>query len=526
MPGIGPQRADFRFPALGTGYRGEHSIAGLTEELYQSGYLYRLRNYHLIGRGRALKRRGSTPYDVATIDGTTDVQALSMYEWDTTRYLVALCNGKVYKYDGSTPWSDISGALSFGTSKDHRARFTHFYDSSSKYLIGTGPNSGRLWKWSGTGNIAVLADTTGANPNYARDVAEFRGRLWVINTQNGETLLQYSDEQQSSVWSADRYIHCSRESPGMGLCRHGQSTLLVFHQRSIHALQFDYTAGTEPWSVQPVDERIGAIATNSIVYSNGATYFASSDGFYRVRNPARPAEYIGYPMEAVWAGLSQSRLPQIEGFVRGEPWNEVIWLASNGASTEHNLAFVWNTELETWSVFTGSFAYNCAINYVNSSGKNITLAGNYDSEVWNIWGDDNNDTGDRDGGSIGAVIESTFETGLLDFRYAGIKRLREIWIDLLIRSSKNFDLQIQGINESPTVTTTQAVGTAGDRLSIDFIFDSSRFGSSDMPSQGQFKISSRARMFKLRMTERNTGAPHTINSLWFWFIPRARRFTP
>jgi len=130
------QRRPYRFPRMGYGFRGENSREGATDEIFQAGYLALARNYHFVGRGRALKRQGTTLFGGA-IDAGEDVQALHMYDWETTRKLYSVCAGNLYRYtEGSATWGGVTGSISLPSGKNSQVRFTHFYDGHGPNLIG------------------------------------------------------------------------------------------------------------------------------------------------------------------------------------------------------------------------------------------------------------------------------------------------------------------------------------------------------------------------------------------------------
>ena len=521
----GPQRESYRLPRRGYGWHGIHERAGLIDEVYAAGYLYKCRNYHLIGRGRLLKRKGSQIYIATVVVDGQPIQSLHMSEFGSTANLLALCNGKLKFYNG-TDWTDATGSLTFASGADNKMRVTQIRQGTDLYVVGTAPGSNRPWKWNGSGAATTLTDATTKGPQWAVDIVQFQGRLWALNTSNGQTLLEFSDDGMATDWSSGQYMHCTRETPGVGLIAHGQKALLVFHQNSIHRITYDYTT-TEPWVQQPLTENLGAVSTYSLVHSKGVSYFAATDGFYRIRSPNSAPEYIGYPIEESWGGLNASRLSYIEGFERGEPWNEVVWLASKAGSSTHNIAFIWNTELEDWTIFDSpysNFSFNCGTNFKHSTGKQVTLLGGYTGYVNSAWGDDNYDTGNLDGGATGAVIDSEIQTGMLDFGYEGIKRLKEIWVDAVILTTRNFTMEIVGLSEGTIVQDSTSVGTSGNRLSIDFYLDTSRLAASNAPTQARLIAKARSRMFQFRLTEQDTGDPHTVNALTFKWLPRGRRF--
>lgn len=513
-----------RFPALNRGFLGENNREGLTDEVFQAGALYRCRNYHLIGRGRLRKRQGSTKLVAAQVNGSNAVQQLAMYEWGTTRHLLALCNGGLYRLNGTT-WTAIAGSLSFTAGADNRITTTHFRDGSGNLIVGIAPGTDRLWKWNGTGNATTLTDT-GIGPQYAVDLVEYQGRLWALGTQNGATILEYSDDQNSVGWANGNYIQASRESPGVGLSRHGAQGLIVFHQRSTHAVYFDASAAT-PWVVRPIDNRIGCISRDSIVYDRGITYWAGPDGFYRLRGARGPVEFIGYGVGDAWAGLTSTRRSTLTGFARGGTYPEIVWLASDASSQTHNVGFVWNTAQEAWTLFdsaAGYFNFNTGCDWTDANGRHLSVLGDYSGYVWAAWGDDEYSTGYTDEGDTGAPVRSQLQTGFLDFGYPGQKRLKEGWMDAVVTSNRSFDLEVTGLGETEGVAGVATAGVTGAKLSVDFVLGQSRLAAAETPTPGQFKVSLRSRAFQFNLTEQSTDAPHTLNHLGFWWLPRSRRF--
>jgi hypothetical protein len=526
----GPQRTPFRFPRKNFGFRGLHSREGLTDEIYQAGYLYRFRNYHLIGRGRALKRQGYQSLVPVRVSGANAPSSLTEYSWGSTRYLIAMAAGKLYKMNaGGTGWDDVSGPVSAESGEDAVVTWSHIRDGAGNWLIGNLGKTGSLIRWGGTGTASVIVDTSGQGPAPTRAVAvaEWSGRGWFLGTDNGETILQYTGDQNSSSFAPNDYIICSEESPGVGLSRHGRNGLLVFHQRSIHAILFESSLAN-PFVVRTLDENLGAASGKSIVFSGGATYFAATGGIYRVTSLSKPPEYLGLALEDSWAKLNKSRIENIVAFVRGEPWNEVVFLATQLGYTTNNIAFVYNTELDTWSVFD-SWNQNfmklvAGCNWRNSSGQDLTVVADSAGYVHKAWGDSNNSTGYLDGGASGAAIETELQTGLLDMGWEGQKRIRQAWVDTQVSANTALTMDIIGIGGEAAVSKTVTISASGARLDIDDIYDAATLGSIDDPSQGLFRISTRSRAFQVKLTERNQLAPHTVNSMFFWFHPRGSRF--
>ena len=517
------KRVPYRFPRMGYGFRGENSREGATDEIFQAGYLALARNYHFVGRGRALKRQGTTIFGGVIVAGKA-VQALHMYDWGDTRRLYAVCDGDLHRYtEGTSSWGGVTGSIALPSGKDNQARFTHFYDGNGPNLIGVA--GGRPFRCPPAGNAEYLS--TIAGPTAALDIEEFKGRLWAIE-ENGTVFR--GDDGVSGTWDQidGEKMNPSRASPGTAVVRHGDDALLLFYQRSIHYVLFDTSSAIGPWRIDDADLSVGCDYASSICHYKGITYFKGPDGFYRMKNPTKPAEYIGWPMEGVWQDLLYSRMPYMRCFARGEPYNEIVWVATTAGGTQHDRYFVFNTELETWSIFNsayGNLDFNCGTNFRDSTGKDVTILGGYDGYASAAWGDDEYETGYLDGGETGSVVQSQIRTGMLNYGYPGIKRLKEIWIEAEVQTDKTFNLEVVGLSEDPIVSKDVDIAArAGARLSVDFILGASRLGGSNIPTQAKFRARARSRAFQQTLTEQNTTKPHTLHSITSWFLPRANRF--
>lgn len=534
MPG--PQLAEYRFPRLGTGFRGMWQPGGLTTEELQFGYLYTLRNYRLVGRGRLAKRYGHQALLASTINGASAIQGMAFYNLGATDYLILVSGGKIKHYNGSI-YSDITGTLSPTTGDNNLCRFAQFQQGANSYILGTGPGGYGIWYWNGSGSAALLSslitDDGKKAPTRAVDICEWRGRLWAINTNLNQSVVQFSDDGVVDSWDTGNTVYPTRSSKGMGLARHNDGAMLVFYEDSVHRIEWnpaDSGFGAEYFSHAVVDGNIGAISTHSILNSQGVTYFASQRGIYRIRSAGRPAEYISYPLQDYWNTLAQGRLPYITAFELAGDNNEVGFLVSKSGQSQHDAILVWNPQLEAWSVFdspTGHLKFNCGCVYTNSSGVRITMMGRYDGLVHEAFGDTNHSTGYLDGGSSGAAVESEFSTGMLDFGYGGLKRIKKTWLEIQLNADVSFQVSVSMVGGvvSDITPETLTAGAEGDRLSIDFIFDASAFGANDTPEQIQMRKFLKARMFKFKFVESADSQPHSFNSLRFLFKPEGKKFS-
>lgn len=536
MP-LGPQHSEYRFPRLGTGFRGLWLVEGLTAEEYQTGYLRTVRNYHLIGRGRLRKRQGTAVLIDTAINGAAAIQGMAFYNLGSLDKIVAVSNGKIKHYNGSTI-TDITGTLTPTTGNTNLCRFAQFQQGSSSYLVGTGPGSSALWAYDGTGNAVSLAslvtDDNSRPPSRAVDIAEWGGRLWAINTDLSSVVVEYSDDGVINSWGSGNYIYCTRSSKGVALARHNNGVLLVFHEDSIYRIEWNpgdsAVGGVELISTALVDGSIGCMATNSVINSQGVTYFASERGIYRIRSAGKPAEYISYPIQDYWKTLQQGQLPYMSALELGGANNEVGFVVSSTGQVDHDSVMIWNPQLEAWSIFdspTGYLKHSCGCRYTNSDGQKVTVLGGYDGKLYKAWGDKNYDVGYLDGGSTGAAVESEWSTGMLDFGYGGLKRIKRTWLELQLEATVSFTVKIQMVGGVVSDITPESLsaGTEGDMLSIDFIFDTSVLAADDTPAQIQMRKTVKARMFRFTFVENAQTPPHTFNSLKFQFDAQGRKFS-
>ena len=519
----GPQRQGTRFPSYAAGFRGLLNREGLTDEAFQGGYLAACTNFHLIGRGRLKKRMGHKRLVSALPNGANPVQGVAMYDFAGTRQLVTVVGGQIRVLNTST-WDNDTGTLTIASGQDDLVSFAQFAQGSAgSFLCGTAPGNNLLWKWSGSGAATRMIPAGNAGPSYAAAIEEFYGSMWAVGTDSGNTITVYSEDGRIDLWPNENAFHATRDSPAIGLRKHSNGVLLIFHQTSVHRVEplFDATTG-DRFGRYIVDGSVGAIGAHGIVSSKGAVYFPSKQGFHRIRDPRQGAEYIGWPIEDYWNDLNQTRLPYIVGFERGEPWNEIVWLVSTGSNTQNNAAIIYNTELDAWSVFEGSLAFNSGANWINANGKEVTVFGGYEGRISQAWGDDNLDTGNVDaGGDENGAVTTTFKTGFLEMGYPGLKRHREFWLDLQLSDTKTFAFALKGIADNPFVSKSQDIGAAGAAFGS-FVFGTSRFAGSD-PTQAKVTQNAKARLFQLQIQESDDGPPYTLNAVRFWWRPSGRR---
>ena len=96
------QRSVYRVPSVEAGFLGENNRDASTETVFAKGALTELRNYHMMGRGRLVKRQGWGAYaGTNTLDGTNWLRGLHQYEFGSDNYLIGVAGSKVWKLNTS-----------------------------------------------------------------------------------------------------------------------------------------------------------------------------------------------------------------------------------------------------------------------------------------------------------------------------------------------------------------------------------------------------------------------------------------
>lgn len=527
------RRQSYRIPQGERPLGGENNADGLTDAFYAVGGLYRCRNYHIVGRRRLLKRQGYGSYVSTAINGANPVQGLGVRDFDGSRNLVGVCNGGIFKYDGSSAWDDISGSVTPTTGQDVVTRFVQFHDGTDGMLLGA-DDSSNPWYYTGSGSATALGLTQ------ARDLAPFKRHVFAINTSLRSTAIQYTNPgvvKASANWPATNVFDCTRDSAGMALAQHNGENLLAFYERSVHRINFNYGgdgAGLSSFFTNHlVDGSRGCRSRNSVVTFKGRTYFMSDDGFYAIGDANQPAVYISRPVEAFFSSLKTSRKKLTFGFARGEPWNEVVWLVTTGSDTTHNAAMVYNPVIAqifgddfAWTIFDSALGYldfNCGVNWIDSSDVHWTILGDYVGIAHNAWGTEDNATPYTDGDDDERPVETELQTGFLDLGYDGMKGLREIWFDLVLKDDRTFQLVVDRADETPQLVGSADVGAAADLLDDTFTLDESYLAGSGGLAQVAIRAVGNGRRFRLKLTESSNGIPHAMLSIIYNYVAKGMR---
>ena len=505
-------------------FRGENNRDSLTNQRIYGGNkakLYRMRNYHLIGYGRGRKRYGYTGYVTPKIDGSNAVQGLQMYEFGALRKLCGISNGKLKSFtEGSDVWANHTGSLVLDATDATQHRFGNFTDGTTEYMLGTdGVNP--PYAWDGVNNAVTWASLGPGAPTIATDVKEYHGYMLSLYKHS----ITYSAYGRFD-WTDQNVIDATRDSNGLALEQHSKDAVLAFYERQVYRIMFNEREGPTFLSF-PVEGSEPCISKQSIATKDGWTYYATRRGIRRIglRGESWRDEFIGREIEQYWDSLNRGRLDKIVAIPRGEPWNEVLFLVTEGATNNQNNAILcWNTQIDGWTIWppsnTGTkMLFATGTNFVDSSGIPRTIMGDYSGNVYDCFGHNLADTTFTDDG---ATIRTEFSTGFLDFGYKGVKGLRQIILDLEAPDTKTFSILIEAMGKSPIFSGTFKAGAGGGILDVDFMLDESVLSVGSV-TQAQMPLKSAGRYFSIELTETDTDSAHVISALTLPWVVKGMR---
>ena len=378
-------------------------------------------------------------------------------------------------------------------------------------------------------------------PLWARALAEYYGRVFALNTDAGDHVLAFSGDGTELTWPALNTIPTSSESEGMALARY-QKALLVFHRNSVHQVYWffsDSGYAQSYFASQPVDERRGCHAPDSVVVHRGSAYFADRDGIYEIYNLERPARHISRPLDWLWQTLPSEHLDKIVGFPLGDR-GEVCFLVtsptavdeSGAADGNHDMALVYNSEWARlfgkeagWTVFrinTIALRPTAALRFAGDRNRVINLLGGQDGVIYEAWGDNEYSTGFTD---LGQPVETVLRSGYLDFGRGDVEKgIRSFGFDILANTGQRyFAIEIYGEEERfAFLADNRQIGQnrPEEGRFDEAQFDAARFVGPLEPSEISFDLVGSARYFETSLTEQSTAEPHALLRLRWWFRPQ------
>lgn len=521
--------ASRRTPYSFSNFAGENNVDSIVEQRVfgnRGRKLRQLRNYQTIGWGLEKKRYGYQSWITAAVNGAAIPNGVGVHKSGSTYQMVVVAGDKIKVMDKvNDQWIDITGAATPTAGKDNLWRFGRFTDGTNQWIMGTnGLDEPFLWDGNTANSVRLLSTFDASTLELPAIVGleEFNGHVLLLNDAG----LKYSAFGEMNFSSGGAgIIEGGQGSKGYALHRHSGKSALLFYEEEIYMLESNQIEGLT-WRAVDLEDSEPCIARNSIVTKDGVTYYCGDRGIHSLKADGRPAKFIGREIETYFMELNQSRKAQISAVRRGQPWNELMWLVTHHEdSTEHNSLIVYNDALKAWNIFpasrtSGKMEFNCGVTLQGTDGIPRTIVMGYNGIAYEAFGHRFADSSFLDDG---AQIYTTFETGFMDYGYAGISATRDLFLDLETPTAKTFTLTIECMGKTPIVKEFTA-GAGGALLDVGFTLDESVLSESQV-SQAKVKVDQDGKYTKFRLEESDTDTPHSIAGFNLPHLNRGMRMT-
>lgn len=302
--------------------------------------LSEIKNAELDDAGSVKTRKGFAKYISSALSGTPSVTGCGQQRFSSTSSVTFIFAGTKFYEDSSDSWVDRSGSQTITSDNDN----TFITANAAGTLVATnGVDTVKKWAASG-GNLAALGMGS-SSVTRASIVAWWDGRVWLINTNQGERFAHYSSLTDIESYGANDYYITDGAITGAGPCK---SFFALHNEDSIWGL-FPTGNSDSPYSVQRRADR-GTIARRSVIMDEyGNQMFIRRDGVYIWDGSNPPIKVSGnFDGSQFWDNVIQDRLPY-SFTVENRTKNQVIFALPYGDSQVlMNKYIVWNYKTQQW----------------------------------------------------------------------------------------------------------------------------------------------------------------------------------
>jgi hypothetical protein len=263
---------------------------------------------------------------------------------------------------------EITGTLTIGAGQDKIWTWAYLND----LIVGVGGAPDAPFKWSGSGNAAVL----GGSPVSGKFCFAMKDRMFIGAPSAAPSTLYWSIlsncEDWSGTGSGNTTIVTNDGDTLVGGIPLNNNIALLFKNYSIHHLIVD----TAPFPTKSFTTNVGCCGKNAMVNVNGLVYFITNqprlkatDGYQIIDMPA--------DIDNIFDGLNRSRLQYIQAQYYPQV-NQIHFYCSYGSATTNNYCIVWDLENKCFLRYTTGFDNNVAC---LASGYRL-FGGHYNGKIY------------------------------------------------------------------------------------------------------------------------------------------------
>lgn len=302
-----------------------------------------LQNINLLPSGGFEQRRGNTEFNSTAMNSGVDVQGLGYYrQSDGDDFLLAITGNKIFKSDDlDGTMDDISAALTINSGQDNIWVST-VYGDKIIWVGGPDATADAPIAWAGTGNAALL----GGSPPSGRFVLNANNRVFIGDINSNRSRIQWSILANEADWSGsgsgNQDVGKDDGDTLVGAEVLNIDHMLCFKQNSIH----DLVIRNDPFPLFPLFRHTGAASKRGIVNVDGIIYYVTPEPRLKATDGTKVFDFPDI-IDDVWDGLNKARLKFLH-MIHNKRLGQIIIFVSDGASTTHDLAIIWDIRRKAW----------------------------------------------------------------------------------------------------------------------------------------------------------------------------------
>jgi hypothetical protein len=348
------------------------------------------KNVNLDQIGSIQKDKG---YSVFADTPTTDA-VLALYPYyniaaTTTRYFLRDSGGIVYKWNGTTAWSALSGAT--GLSTTVIPSWVTYKNLGMRFNAVDPPK-----KFDGT----TFSNLGGTPPNGSIP-AVFKDRVYVTGVDPNYSTVYYSSTGNPENWPVFNNFDVNNNDGDRNMALVPVfDSLMIFKEFSIWEFQVD--SKNNPSVLRYVTLDVGTTSRRSIVNIGGIVYFFSRKGIYQLAS--RYPELISLKVQDFIDAVTDPYA--VFAFKDGNKYCLWIGNVTVEGRTYTNCVLVYDTLQDTWKIRTLAHAITCASDFIGTDKLQNIYLGSSAGKTY-TWA--------RGYSYAGTPIEMEYETGIIEF---------------------------------------------------------------------------------------------------------------
>jgi hypothetical protein len=321
-------------------------------------------------------RNGNTAFNSTAMASGATGTGLGVYRVSPTEeYLVGVCGGSIFQSNTSSgTMTDITSTLTVSSSPTEQWHLFQYED----LLIGVGGAPNATFKWTGTGNAALLG---GSAPQGTYGFS-YGNRAFIMN---GDTIY-WSALVNAEDWTTVGSAGSAVVQPGDGddlitAATLNVNTVLLFKQNSTHIM----TGRSQPFPIFPLFTNVGCVGKHACVVADGLAYFVTAQGYMVITDGQKIYDERDLPQlnnaGDVWGAFSKSRLPYLIGSrIQAPDFDWIVWSGTKTSPSRNDYAVIWDLTNKCW--ITGSTGFNGAVFATTQDGTPYMIG--YDGKIYKL----------------------------------------------------------------------------------------------------------------------------------------------